>query len=463
MNIIGNKKAESLLTVLLLLLFPLFSQPTTPLVSKKIESLIKIKPIRLSEHPQGRDPLIVYLPMYFSSSQFLPETRFELPPKKEIISVHLVYTRYRQVDTFDQSLLNAKRFLHLSQKLPGLFDQENVEWRIFEQTKGKREEEARKMFHGFIIFLKEPVPAAVRTSEMGIIDDLLLQIHDSLIEVPDKDVYRIRKKYVETGRYLPRRSDKIEKGLRYNKAGIWMREPEMKVVLDSIKRKTIKGYTTFKGVYTGSNARIKDIEVYNQLRNKTFKRKWAFVIDVTGSMAPYTGQVLALLQTRPNLATDHYYSFFNDGNGAPEMLKRIGNSGGVYTVKTSHFDSIYHTMQRAMNAGSGSDLPENNIEAILRALKKWPDTDSVLMVADAQAPVKDMKILKFVDKPVQIILCGDISKFIPLDYVRIAKATKGSIITNEGEIRDLYLRKVGQTVEVGEAEYTFTQKGLERR
>ena len=112
MNIIGNKKAESLLTVLLLLLFPLFSQPTTPLVSKKIESLIKIKPIRLSEHPQGRDPLIVYLPMYFSSSQFLPETRFELPPKKEIISVHLVYTRYRQVDTFDQSLLNAKRFLH---------------------------------------------------------------------------------------------------------------------------------------------------------------------------------------------------------------------------------------------------------------------------------------------------------------------------------------------------------------
>ena len=116
-----------------------------------------------------------------------------------------------------------------------------------------------------------------------------------------------------------------------------------------------------------------------------------------------------------------------------------------------------------MNAGSGGDLPENNIEAILRALKKWPDTDSVLMVADAQAPVKDMKILKFVDKPVQIILCGDISKFIPLDYVRIAKATKGSIITNEGEIRDLYLRKVGQTVEVGEAEYTFTQKGLERR
>jgi hypothetical protein len=47
--------------------------------------------------------------------------------------------------------------------------------------------------------------------------------------------------------------------------------------------------------------------------------------------------------------------------------------------------------------------------------------------------------------------------------VRIAKATKGSIITNEGEIRDLYLRKVGQTVEVGEAEYTFTQNGLQRR
>jgi len=211
------------------------------------------------------------------------------------------------------------------------------------------------------------------------------------------------------------------------------------------------------------NPHLNKLDVYNQIRNKSFKGKWAFVIDVTGSMAPYTGQVMAILKSRPNLATDHYFSFFNDGNGAPEILKRIGNSGGVYTVKTSNFDSIYQTMQRAMNAGSGGDLPENNIEAILRSLKKWSDVDTVLMVADANAPVKDIRILRFVDKPVQLVLCGDITNLIPLDYVRIAKATKGNILTNDGEIRDLHLKKVGQTIEVGEAEYTFTQKGLERR
>ncbi len=463
MNRCLSKKIEIIWVFILALSLPLYAQKRASTATEKIAKLMKIKPIRLSEHPKTSDPLVVYLPMYFSSSVFLPNTQFTIPAKKEILSVHLVYTRYRQVDTFDQPKLNENRFLNLAEKLPFLFENEGIEWRIFEQTKGKTENQARKMFHGFIIFLKDPVPPEINKSEMRIIDDLLLGIRDSLIEIPDRDIYRIRKKYVETGRFLPRRNDKIEKGMRYDKSGIWFREPEMKVVLDSVKRKTIEGYTTYKGVYTGINASIPALDVYNQLRNRPFRKKWAFVIDVTGSMAPYTGQVLALLQTRPKLSTDNYFSFFNDGNGAPEILKRIGNSGGVYTVKTSHFDSIYQSMQRAMNAGTGGDLPENNIEAILRTLKKWPDIDSILMVADAHAPVKDMKILKFVDKPVSILLCGDISRSIPLDYVRIARATKGTILTNEGEIRNLHLKKVGQIIEIGEAEYMFTQKGLERR
>jgi len=457
----GIKKFSLLIIGFFLILHPLLAQTDTP--DPKIKTLARLKPIRLKVHPMGEDPLVVYLPMYFSSSHFLPKTKFELPKNKEIISIHLVYTRYRQVDTFNQTQLNQNRFIHLKEKLPQLFAQENIEWRIFEQTKGKTEDEARKMFHGFIIFLKDEVPAELKKSEMGVIDELLDEIHDSLVLIPDRDIYRVRKKYVETGRFLPRRGDKIAKGLRYDNAGIWFREPETKIILDSVKRKTIKGYSSFKGVYTGKNPHIQELDVYNQIRNKPFKGKWAFVIDVTGSMAPYTGQVMALLKTRPRLATDHYFSFFNDGNGAPEILKRIGNSGGVYTVKTSNFDSIYQTMQRAMSAGSGGDLPENNIEAILRSLKKWSDVDTVLMVADAHAPVKDMKILRFVDKPVQLVLCGDISNLIPLDYVRIARATKGSILTNDGEIRDLHIRKVGQTIEVGESEFTFTQKGLERR
>ncbi len=455
------KKYTLLFLGFFLILFPVLAQnsPALPTIKK----LSELKPIRVKEHPMGEDPLVVYLPMYFSSSHFLPKTKFDLPKGKEIISVHLVYTRYRQVDTFNQRLLNENRFLHLNEKLPQLFTKQNIEWRIFEQTKGKTEDQARKMFHGFIVFLKDEIPPEIQKTEIGVIDDLIAEIHDSLVNIPDRDIYRIRKKYVETGRFLPRREDKISKGLRYENAGIWFREPETKIILDSVKRKTIKGYTSFKGFYSGMNPHLKKLDIYNQIRNKSFKGKWAFVIDVTGSMAPYTGQVMAILKSRPNLATDHYFSFFNDGNGAPEILKRIGNSGGVYTVKTSNFDSIYQTMQRAMNSGSGGDLPENNIEAILRSLKKWSDVDTVLMVADANAPVKDIRILRFVDKPVQLVLCGDITNLIPLDYVRIAKATKGNILTNDGEIRDLHLKKVGQTIEVGEAEYTFTQKGLERR
>ncbi len=463
MNILKNIQKIALLIWMILGIFKVSAQVGENPFEEKISRLMKQKPIRLSEHPQAEDPLVLYFPMYFSSSQFLPETKFELPKDQEILSVHLVYTRYRQVDTFDQPLLNEKRFLHLSQKFPDLFKNENIEWRIFEQTKGKTEEEARIMYHGFVIFLKEKPKMESNRSEMTIIDDLLMGIKDTLIEVPEQYSYRIRKKYVETGRYLPNREDKIKKGIRYNSSGIWFREPEMKLVSDSVKRKKNRAYKTYKGVYTGANTSSYNLDVYNQLRNKTFNKRWGFVIDVTGSMAPYTGQVLALLKTRPELATEEHFSFFNDGNGAPEILKRIGNSGGVYTVKSNHFDSIYQTMERAMRAGSGGDLPENNIEAILRTLKQWPGTDSILMVADAHAPVKDLKIIGFVNKPVLIVLCGDISNLIPLDYVQIAKQTFGGILTNEGEIRNLHLLKMGQTLELGNSDYQLTMKGLERR
>lgn len=431
-------------------------------ISTKIDQLMRLKPIRVKTHPESNDPLVLFFPMYFSSAEFLPKQQFILPKKKEVLSVHLVYTRYRQVDTFNQPKLNEKRFKHLSEKFPELFINQSIEWRIFEQTKATKEEDARKMFHGFVIFLKDEPDPKVSNSEMGIIDNLISSITDTLIEIPDRTIYRKTKRYVETGRYIPRRSDKVKKGIRYDNSGIWFREAETKLIEDSVKRRTIKGYKTYKGVYTGKPRYIEDIDVYDRLRNRNFKGKWAFVTDVTGSMAPYTGQVMALLQNRPNLATDHYYSFFNDGNGAPEILKRIGNSGGVYTVKTSQFDSIYHTMKRAMLAGSGGDLPENNIEAILRTIKQWPDTDSILMVADALAPIKDIKLINYVNKPVHILLCGDISNIITIDYVYLAKASYGSIITNEGIIDNLHKVKVGQTIEVGDVSYKLTHKGLER-
>jgi hypothetical protein len=442
-----------------------WGQSVTPQdsIDKKIEQLMKLKPIRVKQHPQAEDSLAIPLEMYFSSSEFLPKQGFKLPPKKDILSVHLVYTRYRQVDTFNQPKLNENRYYELSKKLPDIFYNTEIEWLVFEQTQATTEEDARKMFHGFVIYLRNPPNKKLLLSEFTIIDELLLNIKDSFVRVPDQTIYRTVKRQVETGRYIPRRSDKQKKGIRYENSGIWMREPETKMVIDSVKRRTIKGHDKYIGVYKGKASDRFSTELYNLLRNKTFQGKWAFVIDVTGSMAPYTGQVLSLLKHRPTLATEHHYAFFNDGNGAPEILKRVGNSGGVYTVKTSQFDTIYQTLLTAMKAGDGGDIPENNVEAILRTLKQWPHIDTVLMIADAGAPVKDLKILNFVNKPVQLVLCGDISKLILMDYVRIAIHTKGSILTSEGEIKNLHNLKVGEVVEVGATDYVLTFRGLEAK
>ena len=94
-------------------------------IDAKIASLLKTKPIRVDQHPFAfdqhsfaNDTNILYWPMYFSSSFFQDSLNFNIPNKQEIASVHLVYSRYRQVDTFNQPRLNEKRFFRLAEKHP---------------------------------------------------------------------------------------------------------------------------------------------------------------------------------------------------------------------------------------------------------------------------------------------------------------------------------------------------------
>lgn len=404
---------------------------TQSFVDRKIKTLLQQKAVGVPQHPYAKDTNILYWPMFFSSSYFQDDIDFKIPNNQEIVSVHLVYTRYRQVDTFNQPKLNEKRFYRLAEKHPRWFKNEDIEWRIFEQTKAKTEKRARKMFHGFIVFLKENKDPSFVEREFEILDDIIGKIKDTIETIPDKTTWRVKRKYFETGRYLPWRKDLLQKGVRYSSAGIWFRKPEMRVEIDSIPRRTIPGYSKPSGLYKGES--LRSLDVYNSLIRHSFRRKWAIVTDVTGSMSPFTGQVLAFIKNHPYHTDSTNYSFFNDGNGAPELIKRIGISGGVYTVKNKSFDSIYSTVKKAMNAGDGGDLPENNIEAILRTIKKWPDTDTVLMIADEMAPVKDMALLKYVEKPVVTLICSHFNTGkIPKQYVQIARVTHGGILTEYG-------------------------------
>lgn len=70
---------------------------------------------------------------------------------EEIISVELVYTRYRRSDAFNQKKLNLQRLQQLKNRVPVAFSSGGVEWIITEQTGAEDYAEGKTYFHGFIL------------------------------------------------------------------------------------------------------------------------------------------------------------------------------------------------------------------------------------------------------------------------------------------------------------------------
>ncbi len=76
---------------------------------------------------------------------------------KKIISVKLVYTKYRESETFNQEQLNKMRVDHLVSANPNLFSNATIKWYLVEQT-AIDSSVAKDLFHGFYIVYKNKEP-----------------------------------------------------------------------------------------------------------------------------------------------------------------------------------------------------------------------------------------------------------------------------------------------------------------
>lgn len=105
-----------------------------------------------------------------------------------------------------------------------------------------------------------------------------------------------------------------------------------------------------------------------------YKSRWTkelIVMDITGSMYPYAQQVSTWLQLHLSTdSTQRYFVFFNDGDRKPDVVKKIGTTGGIYFTAARKVEDIISTMNLAIKNGEGGDAQENVIEAILYGLKK---------------------------------------------------------------------------------------------
>ncbi|UOQ53685.1 hypothetical protein [Hymenobacter cellulosivorans] len=197
--------------------------------------------------------------------------------------------------------------------------------------------------------------------------------------------------------------------------------------------------------------------------NKVMSRhpEWSkevVVTDVTGSMFPYTYDLLAWLQLN-TLQDEKTFVFFNDGNDTPDKQKKVGKTGGLYHVRTDSYEATKNKLIEAMKGGGGGDAPENDIEALLYARQLTSDSTDVILIADNYTFPRDTKLLKNTTAPVRIILCG-VHDYINPKYLALARKHGFSLHTIEGDIMDLSKLLDGQVITIQGQQYQVTKDGF---
>lgn len=203
---------------------------------------------------------------------------------------------------------------------------------------------------------------------------------------------------------------------------------------------------------------LTDSSIVKILERKKDWDKMTIVADLTGSMAPYTSQLVLWFKLKTDDKRVKELVFFNDGDKTPDDKKIIGNTGGIYADHAKNYNQVRQLALKTIEGGCGGDGPENNIEALHYAMTHTDTTNQFIMVADNTANVKDIALLYTLKRPVHIILCGA-QYGINTEYLNIARATGGSVHTMEEDLENLMSLKEGETVTLKKKKFVL-KKGL---
>lgn len=113
---------------------------------------------------------ITYISSDFAGANIKTINLRDKVKKLEILKVYYVYTAYKRSQSFNQLALDQQRFKQLSEAYPELFETDQIEWEILEQTKLNDYTLGDNYFHGFII-VHRPLPTeANRLKEIHLIN-----------------------------------------------------------------------------------------------------------------------------------------------------------------------------------------------------------------------------------------------------------------------------------------------------
>ena len=428
---------------------------------------------------------VLFIPTMYAKADF-DSTGFSLLTSAEILKIDLVYTDYPANHSFNE--LNRNRFLKLEKMLPSI-DLSKIPIKLYRQARASDKKQAEKDFHGFVIYYKkintELEKSTVPVSAKENIDDstsltittktisndsipLNTYITDGefIQKLIDSDfnsdsLKRVKDAYLNPTDsttlnyfvcYTPQ-SFKYYKNRKTDKLRIYTKEEMVeKGYLQKRHLKSYKDcndfiYITGKVPSFSPLARFytPDSTVQKVLSRNSWN-KMMVCADVTSSMTPHVIQLMVWLKLNANNRSLRYFTAFNDGDDAADKNKKIGSTGGIYSTHSWNYIDLAKTVYKAVNAGHGGDNAENDIEGLLDGQNNAVDCENYVLIADNNAPVKDISLLKNITKPIKVVVCG-IKTNIRVDYLNIARKTGGSVHTIEDDITNLALMKEGEIFE----------------
>ena len=401
-----------------------FSQNYSSLVNTTPTFVEEVDVVNLKENQ-------LYISMPFAKKLILnPEQKKQLT-EKTIIKLELVYTKHRTSPSFDQKKLNNNRLKELSRLVPSVFENRFWEFQLISQTKANSRESGNKMFHGFIFTFRPNSTSTTLKKETDYLKNLVSSMikNDSVKNNASPKAFNISTHY--------------DKNKGYIHDTVWF--------TDTIPPPKPPDFFYNQSLY-------KDSTVLNSFnRNKNWNN-FIVVTDATGSMSPYSAQVFVWLKAQAEKKLAQSFVFFNDGDEKPSRKKLPLETKGIYLSKNTSIEDVVNSAAKCMRNGSGGgENLENDIEAIIEGLKQHPNAERVILVADNMESMRDYKYLSKIKKPVHIILCGAKNR-INIQYLDLARQTKGSVHTKNSDIINLHEVKEKEHFFLEEKEYLF-EKG----
>lgn len=390
--------------------------------------------------------------------------------------------------------LNKSRVASFLKRFPFVQESQLAQINFFQQTDGALRENAIKMFHGLVVKFRPRQTIENAKKEVVKLDSIVKTGSPVTLAKPATTAKKTDSAVSALEKLYAQRPRKLQNGTWYIQVGrggivsldsdvpkknpldsFITREPKEALKENLISKdeyKEFKGSTTIRIYYphwvvldsvipkkpaAGTPGKPPVTIIANKIPDTSIikildRNKWekaTIVGDVTGSMYKYTAQLLLWVKTNPIGSLAKNFVFFNDGDNMPDKDKKLGSTGGIYYKTCNNYNEVENLLRSTMLKGNGGDYPENNIEALMQGEKAFPDAEFQVMIADNWAAIKDKVLWQHLTKPVRVVICGASEVNVNIDYLNLARRTKGSVHLMESDLFNLAGLKEGEILKVG--------------